>query len=463
LSCGGACRSLGASRRLPAVRAALVGLALGSLGCTSAAPPDVLLVVADTLRADRLGCYGYGAETSPELDAFAAGAVLFERALAASTLTAPSHASLMTSRWVGEHAIGIHNGTSRLDGEETLASALAAAGYDTAGFVGNFVLRHHTGLDTGFAVYDDELPDIEPNRPTYAERKAEATTERALAWLAGQGERPLFLFVHYQDPHGPYLAPPPYDARFPELERAGEEPLAPLGGQQGPGGVPAYQIVPGGQGPTAYRRRYAQEVAYFDASFGRLLRAVRARGRPLVVAFTSDHGESLGEADYWFQHGHSATPELGQVPLLLEAPGLRPGRRSELVHHVDLMPTLLELAGLPVPRDASGIALGPYLRDAQPLPDRTVFCDVGLDVAAYAGDRYYRRARPPGRGSRSYAGTFEWTPGVPPRRVADDPELRRALLRYEEQRRESRLLEPLTPAEAEHLRALGYLEPEASE
>jgi arylsulfatase A-like enzyme len=450
---------------LSPLRAALLaGLTLGGLGC-AAAPPDVLLVVTETLRADRLGCYGYPAATSPELDAFAENAVLFERALAASTLTAPSHASLMTSRWVGGHGIGIQNGTSRLDGEPTLAGILAAAGYDTAAFVGNFVLRRSTGLDAGFALYDDELPDLEPNRPTYVERKAEETTERALAWLSSRGPQPIFLFVHYQDPHGPYLAPPPYDAELPELAPEGGTPLASLEVHEGPGGVPAYQRVAGDQRPGAYQRRYAQEVAYFDASFGRLLRAVRARGRPLVVAFTADHGESFGEQGYWFQHGHAATPELGRVPLLLEAKGLVPGRRDALVHHVDLMPTLLELAGVPAPGDLRGVALGPYLRGDEPLPERPLFCDVGNDLAVYSGDRFYRRWRPKGQpNARSFAGTFRWSPGVPWQRVSDDPALRKAALRYEEERRAPRPLgEALTVAEREHLRALGYLEAEKEE
>jgi arylsulfatase A-like enzyme len=442
----------------------LAVLALGSLACAGGSP-DVLLVVTDTLRADRLGCYGYAAPTSPELDAFAENAVLFERALAASTLTAPSHASLMTSRWVGGHAIGTLNGTSRLDGEPTLAGTLADAGYDTAAFVGNFVLRRSTGLDAGFAHYDDELPDPEPNRPTYAERKAEETTDRALAWLSSREAQPIFLFVHYQDPHGPYLAPPPYDAGLPELEPTGGEPLPSLDVQEGQGGVPAYQVVAGDQRPKAYQRRYAQEVAYFDASFGRLLRAVRARGRPLVVAFTSDHGESFGERGYWFQHGHAATPDLGRIPLLLEAPGLAPGRQEALVHHVDLMPTLLELADVPAPSDLRGVALGPYLRGESPLPERPLFCDVGHDLAVYSGDRYYRRWRPKGRPNvRSFAGTFRWSPGVPSQRVSDDPALRKAALRYEEERREPRALgEALTPTEREHLRALGYLEAEEEE
>ena len=438
----------------------LAGLVFAMAGCTPGERPDVLLVVVDTLRADRLGSYGYAAETSPQLDAFAAGGVVFERALAASTLTAPSHASLMTSRWVGEHAIGTSNGTSRLDGEPTLAATLAAAGYETAAFVSNFVLRRYIGLDVGFDLYDDELPDVEANRPIYRERKAAETTERALAWLASRGERPIFLFVHYQDPHGPYAAPPPFDERFPELLVEAEPPLDVLPGQKGPGGIPAYQALPDERRPSAYKRRYAQEIASFDAELGRLLAAVRARGRPLVAAVTSDHGESMGEVGYWFQHGHASTPDLGRVPLVLQAPGLAPGRRSELVHHVDLMPTLLDLAGLPVPAAARGIALGPYLRDGEPLPERTLFCDVGTDLSAYAGDRFYRRKLPRAQpGGRIQAGTFRWSPGVPWARVEDDPELRRAALRYEASRRPTHTDEAtLSPADRERLRALGYLE-----
>jgi arylsulfatase A-like enzyme len=429
--------------------------------CAQGERPDVLLVVVDTLRADRLGSYGFAAAASPQLDAFAAGGVLFERALAASTLTAPSHASLMTSRFAAEHAIGTRNGTTRLDGERTLAAEFSAAGYETAAFVSNFVIRRGTGLDAGFDLYDDELPDVEANRPIYRERKAAETTERALAWLAGRSERPVFLFVHFQDPHGPYAAPPPFDARFPELLVEAEPALEVLPGQKGKGGIPAYQARPGETRPSAYKRRYAQEVAYFDAELGRLLAALRGRGRPLVAAITADHGESLGEAGYWFQHGHASTPELSRIPLMLRAPGLAPGRRSELVHHVDLMPTLLELAGLPVPEDARGIALGPYLRGGEPLPERTLFCDVGDEVSAYQGDRFYRRRHASGpQGTPSLAGTFRWSPGVPWERVSDDPELRRAVLRYEAERRPTRPQEgSYSAGEIERLRALGYLEP----
>ena len=156
--------------------------------------PNVLLVTIDTLRPDHLGAYGFPGESSPNLDALAARGVVFERAIAASARTAPSHASLFTSRWVRDHSIGYHNGSTRLGDEVTLAALLSEAGYDTAAFVGNSMLRRRVGLDRGFAVYDDTLPDAERNRPVF-ERVAAKTTPRALEWLARPRRRPFFLWV----------------------------------------------------------------------------------------------------------------------------------------------------------------------------------------------------------------------------------------------------------------------------
>jgi arylsulfatase A-like enzyme len=439
---------------------AALSLALG--GCGSRAQPDVLLVVVDTLRADRLGVYGFPAATSPVLDALAARGVVFDRAIAASAKTAPSTASLLTSRWVGRHGIGALNGTTRLDGEETLALRLRAAGYATAAFVGNVVLRRRIGLDAGFDVYDDELPDVEPNRPGFFERTAAKTTDRALAWLAGQGDRPIFLWAYYQDPHGPYTPPAPFDTYFPELADPNEAPLPLLAQDFGVGGIPAYQRFGDQRRPSEYTRRYAGEVAAFDAALGRLLAGFEQRGRPLVVAFTADHGESFGEDGYWFLHGHASTPDLSRIPFVLVAPSLSAGRRDELVHHVDVMPTLLELVGAPLPDDIDGLALGPLLRDGKRLPDRTVFCDAGHDLAAYREDRFFRLwlplGAPPGTPVRQ--GTFRWSPGQPPTLAPDEMDLARELADYRENRRKVRYHgEEISPEEAARLRALGYAVP----
>jgi arylsulfatase len=443
------------------LRFVLGGLVACVAGCGApATPPDVALVVVDTLRADHLGTYAFPLPTSPHVDRFAAGAVVFERALAASSNTVPSHASLMTSRFVREHSVGWINGTTRLEGAPTLATRFREAGYETGAFVSNFVLRRDVGLDAGFDVYDDELGAAEANRPDIYERNAEATTARVLAWLAARGERPFFLFVHYQDPHGPYTPPPGMLAPFAVLEHDASPALPVLSSDTEPGGIPRYQALPGLDRLAQYRSRYAGEIAYFDASFARLLEALEARGRPLVVLLTADHGESFGENGFYLSHGHATTPDQAHVPFLLRAPGLAPGRRADAVHHVDVAPTLLELAGLPVPADARGVALGPHLRGGRPLPERVLFCDVGDDVSAYAGDRFLRASRSGRRqpfqfSQQRWDGASRWEP-----MASQEADLARldAYLAHSERMRP--IPSTLSESDRARLRALGYLDDE---
>lgn len=384
----GLCRlhARGAAARL--LRVASLGLVaamiLGMSGGTRR--PNVLLITIDTLRADALSVYGAPASASPELAAFAAGAVVFDRAIAAASYTGPSHASILTGLGPRQHAMGLSNGTHALGDEPRLAEHFRTAGYATAAFVSNPVLRAKTGLGRGFDVYDDELSVTELNRHDHFERIAEDTVRRAAAWLAQSPKGPFFLWVHLQDPHGPYNAPVPYRDMFPAVTD-GEAELPLLKRDHGPGGIPHYQQLPGLRLPGQYRARYAGEVVYADAWAGRLLAAARTRG-PLVAALTADHGESFGEGGYYFGHGHDVTPELCRVPLLLSAPGVATGRFSAPVAHVDLMPTLLELAGLPAPAAGAGLALGPYLRHEREFPVRTAFCEIGFAVGAYAADHF---------------------------------------------------------------------------
>jgi len=441
--------------------------ALLLLGC-GAQPevgmPSVLLITIDTLRADHLGAYGFTSDTSPHLDALAAQSTLFERAIAASSRTAPAHASIMTSRWVREHSIGHNNGSTRLAGEEiTLAATFGKAGYDTAAFVGNVMLQRRVGLDNGFDHYDDALPETETNRDDVFERRAEQTTERALAWLSAPRDGPFFLWVQYNDPHGPYIPPPPYDEQFQLGDAPGEEPLPVLSVQRGWFGIPAYQALPGLRRPSQYRSRYAGEIRYFDEWLGRLLETAERGSRPrdLVVLLTADHGESLGEEDFYFSHGYATTPDLARVPFLLRAPGLAPGRRGEVVHHVDILPTLLDLAGLPVPAGVRGIALGAALRGEAAFPERTVFCDVGAEVGAYRRDLFLRARLGPSVGD-TRTGTwksYRWgTDGSLAAADAADA-LRPHIEEYARNRIPMNRAAELSDAEAERLRALGYLAP----
>ena len=344
--------------------------------CCSAAPPrsrrgrgprpDILLITLDTLRADHLGAYGAPPDATPALDALAARGVVFERMLAASSRTAPSHASLFTSRWVRDHGIGFRNGSTRLGDEPTLASRLARGRLQTAAFVSNSMLRRRIGLDAGFDHYDDALPDHETNRPVF-ERVAEKTTARATRWLRETREtpRPRFLWVHYNDPHGPYTPPARY-VKEPSGEPETTLPVLQI--QRGFHGIPAYQALDGQDDPRQYLARYAGEIRYLDDSIGALVESFGRgpEGSGAIIAITADHGESLGEEDMWFSHGFATTPNLAHVPFLLLADGLPAGRVSTPVHHVDVLPTLLELAGIPVPEDAAGrgARAGPARRGA---------------------------------------------------------------------------------------------------
>jgi arylsulfatase A-like enzyme len=462
-----------------------------SLGCAEPASrgpaPDVLLVTIDTLRADHLHSYGFAHPTTPNIDALAAEGALFELALAASTATVPSHASIMTSRYVREHSVGASNGPTRLEGLTTLAERFQEAGYDTAAFVSNVVLKARSGLDLGFGLYDDELPEAERNRAMYLERTAEETGERAIAWLEPKRDTPFFLWVHLQDPHGPYTPPPPFDAARAGVPLRVERPLPVMSRNRGKGGLPHYQELDENGGehlPSRYAGLYAGEVAFTDAWVGKLLEAARRNAeRDLVVLLTADHGESIDERGFFFQHGHGTTPEQARVPFIVVAPGISPGRPNGPVSHVDVAPTLLELAGLPALRNASGVSLAPHLRRGEALPTRSVLTDIGSELTAYDGDGFVtvkiapRRSQARARGSSPQPSAthaqplawqrFDWVgePGglaQPARSAArkrELPLLPSEIVAYLSAEVPLVAASAMTEGDLERLRALGYLAP----
>lgn len=351
-----------------------------------AAGPDVLLITVDTLRADFVHIYGFSHETTPNMDALAARGALFETAIAASTATAPAHASIMTSRYVREHSVGSENGPTRLAEVETLAHFFRAAGYETAAFVSNVVLKARTGLDQGFDVYDDELPSAEVNREVYFERTADETAGRALAWLARPRDGPFFVWVHLQDPHGPYAPPGTWADSVDQIPLRTDRDLPVLGVNRGRGGIPDYQALEGVRQGSRYAALYAGEIAFTDHWIGELVGAVDPENA--VIALTADHGESLDEDGFFFQHGHTTTPEQARVPLILAGPGIVPRRIAGVSSHVDIAPTLLELAGLPGIDAPSGISLASVLDGKGSLPDRQVVSDVGHELSAYDEEGY---------------------------------------------------------------------------
>lgn len=430
-------------------------------GCTQrlASKPDVLLITIDTLRADFVHSYGFPEEITPHLDALADRGVLFETAIAASTATAPAHASIMSSRFVREHSVGSDNGSTRLDGVGTLAQAFHSAGYDTAAFVSNVVLKRRSGFDQGFDVYDDELPSSEANRGNYFERTADATVGRALAWLVRPREHPFFLWVHLQDPHGPYTPPGEWIDTVDEVPLRTNRALPVLGVNRGQGGIPAYQALDGIRRGARYAALYAGEIAFTDHWVGELVKAVT--GDDTVIAVTSDHGESLDEDGFFFQHGHRTTPEQALVPLIIVAPDIASRRVEGVVSHVDIAPTLLDLAGIDPLDAASGISLVPALRSGAALPDRAVLSDVGHELSAY-DSRGYLNVGIPGEGPDGQAmplkpRRFERSEGGWKKSDAASPPA--AIREYLSSAVELVPAHAMSDEDVERLRALGYLPP----
>jgi arylsulfatase len=322
-------------------------------------PHLLLLITADTLRADHLGVYGSTTSLTPSLDALARASLRFTASYATAPYTMPSVASLLTGRYPEE--LGILANHALFRGTDVMLSELLRReGWRTGAVVSNFVLRRGTGIEKGFELYDDVFTQSETNRDQ-PERTAENTTDAALAALDAlredQGQR-IFLWVHYQDPHGPYL--PPGDLRARHLEAAyaaadGRRELE-VRGMNPIGALPGYQLVEQRHDVGFYRAGYAGEVDYLDAEIGRLLRGVaeRVAATATTVIFTADHGESLGENDYWFAHGAFLSDALIRVPLLIRSPSIEPAVRDDIVSLVDIVPSVLALVGVTPPAALAG-------------------------------------------------------------------------------------------------------------
>ncbi len=315
-------------RHCPARRPA-APLLLAALVSACAAPPrvassvkagtPVVVLSVDTLRADHLPAYGYGAVATPSIDALAAESVRFENAYTHCPLTLPAHTSLLTGLLPPEH--GVRNNIGyRLDARHaTLASLLKARGYATGAAVSAYVLRRTTGLAAGFDFYDDVSTAAGSRSVGEVQRPGPQTVQRALAWVRGVGDRPFFLFVHLFEPHSPYAPPEPYRAR--------------------------------------YGASYDGEVAAADAAVGSLVAGLRELGawdRSLVVLL-SDHGEGLGDHGE-AEHGILLYRETLHVPLLLKLPfGERAASREAAPAGLrDVLPTLVRRLGLEPPAGAHG-------------------------------------------------------------------------------------------------------------
>lgn len=291
----------------------------------SARGPLVLISI-DTLRADHLPAYGYSGDSrTPAIDALVADGILFERAYTHAPQTLPAHVSLFSGRLPLHHGVRDNVGFSVRSGERLLPEWLREQGITTAGVVSSAVLRESTGIARGFDFFDAAMPPVSGDAALdEAQRDGSASLAIAEQWLRNQPSSRWFLFLHLYEPHAPYLPP----ERFRHLQP------------------------------------YDGEIAYADELVGRLIDALRDTGRydPATIVLLSDHGEGLGDHGEQ-EHGLFVYEEAVHVPLIVKLPGQRNRRARvrELVAHMDIVPTLLDLAGTPVPADLPGRTLRPLL------------------------------------------------------------------------------------------------------
>ncbi len=388
--------------------------------------PNVLFILVDTLRADALGAYGYQRPTSPHIDALAERGFLFREAIAESSWTIPTVASIFTGTYPDVHRVT--NYEAVLSGDFlTLAEAFHAAGYRTGARISNiFVNGEHgylQGFDDGYIVMDlyrllflEKLLAQARITRHYDFSTGDEITDAGIQWLDRNGGKPFYLYLHYYDPHFPYYPPPDYAMRYVEPEMARRYPYHSFAGDALWNIVSEYKIgTARSPEAIAYNRAvYDAEINFVDDQIGRLLAHLKDAGLAdnTIVVFTADHGEQF------YEHGqrlHSKTlynEEVG-VPLIVSAPGVAAGESGRRVRALDIYSTLMELADVPgrfpepalarkMESQVMGASLVPLMRGEDltaPGADR-IFCSLDIDgvkkEAFFEGDWKYIRNIAPG-------------------------------------------------------------------
>jgi arylsulfatase A-like enzyme/lipopolysaccharide biosynthesis regulator YciM len=296
---------------------------------------NVVLITVDTLRADRLGCYGFAGVETPTIDLFADKGVRFERCTAVTPLTLPSHTTLLTGTYPLFHGVRDNGGFVVPSELVTLAEVYKERSYATAAFVGAYVLDSKWGLNQGFDYYFDQfdLSKFEKISLANVQRPGSEVMDEALRWLETKADAPFFAWIHLYDPHTPYEPPSPYRERYPQ-------------------------------------HPYLGEIASTDAQLARLWsflgdRALRER---TFLVLAADHGESLGEHQE-AAHGFFVYEATVHVPLIFVTPfpRLQGVVAPAVVSLADIFPTLCEMSGQPPPGQAQGRSLVPhFLKPGRP-------------------------------------------------------------------------------------------------
>lgn len=351
-----------------------------AVGELSATPPNIIFIVVDALRADHVSSYGYERPTTPNLDAImAAEGVRFEQAITASSWTYPSNAAMLTGRMPSRLGVDWSSFESSIPaGETLLAEHLHNAGYYTAGFVNNFYLTDGFGFNRGFDVYET----------LRGSEKAEDLNLLALNWLESQWvpqgrPQPLFLFLYYYDPHTWYNPPPPYDTLYDKNYSGSLNPDVYQHGQP----VVAGEVVPTPRDIEHLIALYDGEITYWDHHFVQIMAHLEGRGllEDSIIVVTSDHGQMFGEHEKWV-HRNSLYEEVLRVPMFIRYDGVtRKGHVATApVNTVDLMPTILNLVGLPVPNGLDGLSLRYQAQGGPGNPNRLIFAEMESELSPSA-------------------------------------------------------------------------------
>lgn len=346
----------GRRRLLAAAAVVAISVIFGTVWWTRTprpAPLNVVLITLDTLRADHLGAYGATTVRTPNLDRLASQGVVFDQVMTTAPLTLPAHSSIMTGHFPPRHGVRDNGGFFLGPEQVTLAEILTGQGYQTGATVGAFVLDSKWGLDQGFQAYQDDfdLTNVKAMSLASVKRPGNEVVDLALKWMEGVADQRFFAWLHLYDPHAPYESPEPFRSQY--------------------RGHP-----------------YRGAIAFTDAQVGRVFDFLDQRGLSdnTIVIVTADHGEGLGEHGEE-THGFFIYESSMRVPLIVRAPGrdITPRRVTQPVRTVDIMPTVLDLLGVPLPEPVEGASLVPLLTGAARELDRDL---VGYGEAMYPLHHY---------------------------------------------------------------------------
>jgi arylsulfatase A-like enzyme len=361
---------------------------LATIGCgpsvpVPSSPHPIIIVDIDTLRADHLGCYGYDRETSPSIDAFAHQSLFFERAFSQAPNTPPSQASILTGLYPSSHGM-IYDDDRVSEEIVTLAEALAEQGYATAGFHDGGYLRGVFGIGQGFQLYDDNrgggLASVGP---------------KAIQWMRQHAHQNFLLFIHTYDTHTPYAPVPPYDRMFMEGVPDPTPGFEPTTDRMEQIRLSKYTdtLLTLPANDLAYAMAlYDGEIRYVDQWFAEFWSAVDELGldERATIVFLSDHGEEFQEHGSVLHEKLYAT--VTHIPFMIRLPRGQMARAvPEIVETVDLMPTLLDLTGIPIPSDVQGESLVPLILGEDTRPAHTAISEspfFGHRRAVALGDHH---------------------------------------------------------------------------